>query len=735
MGLFGSSPAAPAAGAANGRPGKPCGDGHIAAPLTCHKGAEGSTQPQGPGIGDTFSADEAVALTVLADKKLRSDKARRLAMIDRGVKPDTDFVGLISQAREKLGGPGWWQGESGWKDKLQRFAAAAAGVGTTTKAQPLPRQSSSPPAAAKTKLQGKGPMTSDEVKTSADQLEFAKQQQVAARNAGDTKGEQAWAELQRDVQRRRLGAAMAGKRQSQKGLFGATDYDESLPLFGRKDAANDVRDEMAAIVRREIERQFRQPVQLLSLLSSSTTGVVSGRFRSGQMVFAYQVKGQTVSYGPIGAGADQGRQDSTTDQASWAAASRAYLAGISGWSPARVDGFLDAATRLDAPRRGQRNCGTGYRCGDTCISRSKKCELTGNAQALGRLGVLVTGGQGQAVTRLGRTLQGPNDRSAQLLQRRDALMAEGRDLLARQRDDGKGTLLEFPTPEAMRAISTIGRRMREVDRKLNEASGENPNHRRWQKGTPGLADGANGFPAMFASPGRSQYREQLIQEALAKGTTVGKGTGGRKVAILMMGGPASGKSSLLAKVMADTTGYVKVDPDEVKDRLPEFALAVANSDKLAAARAHEESSTAIADVIKERAIAGGYNVMFDGTGKNGQKYVSMVKRLKERGYEVRVIMPHISVEEGVKAAEKRAHRSGRFVPTDFIRQAYQVIPHNFEQVARLADSAVLANAEPDRLGDRPMSTIQRWEKGRIVEEDRMKSAAYKKAFFGGKAAR
>jgi predicted ABC-type ATPase len=187
--------------------------------------------------------------------------------------------------------------------------------------------------------------------------------------------------------------------------------------------------------------------------------------------------------------------------------------------------------------------------------------------------------------------------------------------------------------------------------------------------------------------------------------------------------------------MADTTGYVKVDPDEVKDRLPEFALAVANSDKLAAARAHEESSTAIAEKIKDRAIEGGYNVMLDGTGKNGKKYLAMVQRLKERGYEVRVIMPHISVAEGVMAAEKRAHRSGRFVPLDFIRQAYEVIPHNFEQVARLADSAVLADAEPDRLGARSMSTIQRWENGRIVEEDQSKSRAYKQQFFGGNAPR
>ena len=702
---FGSTPAPPAAAGA-GRTGKPCGDGHISAAYSCHK--NGGDAPQGPAAGDTFTSDEAIALTVLANKKLRSDKARNKAMIDLGVRPDTDFVALVMAAREKLGGTSWWQDESGWEDKLQRFAAAA---GITPKAPAKKKQ--------EPEL-----ISSAEVKTSADQLAFAKQQRAAARSAGDTTGEQAWADLQRDLQRRRLGAAMAGKRQSQTGLFGATDYDQSLPLFGRKDGADPVRGEIASIVTAELKRQFRQPIQLLSLNSSRATGAVTGRFRSGQMVFGYQIKGERVSYQPIGAelagprGSAPERQDA-----------------IRGWSPARLQAFLVTAARMDSPRPGQRRCATGYRCGSTCISRSKRCELTGNAQALGRLGALVTGGQGQAVTRLGRKLHGPNDRPAQLLQRRDALLAEGRDLLSRRRDDGNGTLMEFPTPEAMRAISTLGRRIREVDRELHEASGENPNHCRWQKGTPGLEDGRTGFPAMPDSPGRKLYREQLIQEALAKGTTAGKGAGGRKVAIVMMGGPASGKSSLLAKVMADTTGYVKVDPDEVKDRLPEFALAVANSDKLAAARAHEESSTAIAEKIKERAIEGGYNVMLDGTGKNGKKYLAMVQRLKERGYEVRVIMPHISVAEGVMAAEKRAHRSGRFVPLDFIRQAYEVIPHNFEQVARLADSAVLADAEPDRLGARSMSTIQRWEKGRIVEEDQSKSRAYKQQFFGGNAPR
>jgi hypothetical protein len=258
-------------------------------------------------------------------------------------------------------------------------------------------------------------MSSAEVKTSADQLAFAKQQRAAARSAGDTTGERAWADLQRDVQRRRLGAAMAGKRQSQTGLFGATDYDQSLPLFGRKDGANPVQAEIASIVAAELKRQFRQSIQLLTLNSSRATGAVTGRFRSGQMIFNYQIKGEKVSYQPIGAepagprGSAPERQDA-----------------ISGWSPARLQAFLVTAARMDSPRPGQRRCATGYRCGSTCISRSKRCELTGNAQALGRLGALVTGGQGQAVTRLGRKLHGPNDRPAQLLQRRGAPSNGGR---------------------------------------------------------------------------------------------------------------------------------------------------------------------------------------------------------------------------------------------------------------------------------------------------------------------
>lgn len=76
----------------------------------------------------------------------------------------------------------------------------------------------------------------------------------------------------------------------------------------------------------------------------------------------------------------------------WARASRAYIQGLTGWPEARVDSYLEARERMDAPRPGQKNCGTGYRCGDTCISRFKRCTLQGSGGSLEKLGALVARG-------------------------------------------------------------------------------------------------------------------------------------------------------------------------------------------------------------------------------------------------------------------------------------------------------------------------------------------------------
>ena len=80
-------------------------------------------------------------------------------------------------------------------------------------------------------------LNAQDVTTSKQQAAFARQQQQAAKAAGDDRGAQAWRKEERTVERNRLASALATSKQSQSSLFGATEYDQTMPLFQQPAAA------------------------------------------------------------------------------------------------------------------------------------------------------------------------------------------------------------------------------------------------------------------------------------------------------------------------------------------------------------------------------------------------------------------------------------------------------------------------------------------------------------------
>ena len=160
----------------------------------------------------------------------------------------------------------------------------------------------------------------------------------------------------------------------------------------------------------------------------------------------------------------------------------------------------------------------------------------------------------------------------------------------------------------------------------------------------------------------------------------------QKVAIFTMGGPASGKSSMLKGI--DSTRFVKVDPDSIKEQLPEYKQATepGNTYRGAAKMVHEESSY-IAKQVLARAIGEGKHVIVDGTGANIDSVGRKMQKLKDAGYHVHVAYSHLGdVKEAIARNKARAEKVGRFVPEEFVRRAYHDIPRNFERIARNADS-------------------------------------------------
>jgi hypothetical protein len=79
-------------------------------------------------------------------------------------------------------------------------------------------------------------------------------------------------------------------------------------------AATDERAEMAAIVREVIGELIAMPIAVLTLNVNRSGGQVSGRFRAGGAVYDYNIKGQDVTYRPIGGSPSSARADGVLDR-------------------------------------------------------------------------------------------------------------------------------------------------------------------------------------------------------------------------------------------------------------------------------------------------------------------------------------------------------------------------------------------------------------------------------------
>ena len=186
---------------------------------------------------------------------------------------------------------------------------------------------------------------------------------------------------------------------------------------------------------------------------------------------------------------------------------------------------------------------------------------------------------------------------------------------------------------------------------------------------------------------RKKLQQKWIDKFLAKGEVSDK-----PVVWLTGGGGASGKGTVLKKLQKEGVikekGFVHIDADEIKKKIPEYNKINDSGDYRGAAVVHKESSYVSKELIRQ-ATAQRKNMIIDKTLGNPEKALKMIKTLKAKGYDVRLLGVTIDPSEALIRALERFYGSGRLVPANRILKAHKGFNANFEQYAKAVDGAFL----------------------------------------------
>lgn len=170
---------------------------------------------------------------------------------------------------------------------------------------------------------------------------------------------------------------------------------------------------------------------------------------------------------------------------------------------------------------------------------------------------------------------------------------------------------------------------------------------------------------------------QALHQAIIDSHFVGKTPVAAPTAIMLGGGPASGKSTVTSNMELDPN-TVKIDVDHIRKKLPEYGEGLARGDSTVSTFTHEESSYISKQVLK-RASEGQYNTLLDGTGDSGyNSLAAKIGQMKAGGAKVRGIYVNLDTNTAIarskaRAANPKSDSFGRTVPESFMRQSHAAV--------------------------------------------------------------
>lgn len=170
--------------------------------------------------------------------------------------------------------------------------------------------------------------------------------------------------------------------------------------------------------------------------------------------------------------------------------------------------------------------------------------------------------------------------------------------------------------------------------------------------------------------------------------------------VFTAGAMGAGKSHTIRKLQEEgrfpLMAFVFVDPEDIRQRLPEFMMYVDQCATLAEEMTRKECGY-IGEIIMLSALQAGKNVLVDGTLRDKDFYRQYIERLRKDFPHLRIAILHVVAprEAVLKRAEKRAVETGWVVPTDAIENTLEQVPISVSALTPLVDYVCELNNKDD----------------------------------------
>jgi hypothetical protein len=143
---------------------------------------------------------------------------------------------------------------------------------------------------------------------------------------------------------------------------------------------------------------------------------------------------------------------------------------------------------------------------------------------------------------------------------------------------------------------------------------------------------------------------------------------------------------LVKKERFPLLSFVNVDPDAIRQFLPEFPVYVRVIPEKAGELTRKEAGF-IAEILTLAALYKGKNVLVDGSLRDCNWYETYFKRLREEFPALRLALLQVTApkEAVIQRAEERAKTTGRVVPRNLLLETMERVPKSVVRLSSLVD--------------------------------------------------